>query len=67
MAPEGDENPTFDREPLTYTVTEAARLLGLSKNSAYAAVHSGELPVVRIGRRMLVPKIAIERLLGLTS
>ena len=44
MALEGDKDPTFDREPLTYTVTEAARLLGLSKNSAYAAVHSGELP-----------------------
>jgi excisionase family DNA binding protein len=49
---------------LTWTVTEAARLLGISRASAYEAAHRGELPVRVIGRRMLVPRVALLRLLG---
>lgn len=50
-------------EKLTHTVEEAGRLLGLSRNSAYAAAHTGELPTIRLGKRLLVPKAALERLL----
>ena len=46
------------------TVTEAARLLRLSRNSAYAAVARGELPSVRVGRRLLIPREALERFLS---
>jgi excisionase family DNA binding protein len=49
---------------LTWTVTEAARLLGISRASAYDAAHRGELPVRVIGRRLLVPRVALLRLLG---
>jgi excisionase family DNA binding protein len=49
---------------LTWTVTEAAHLLGISRASAYEAAHRGELPVRVIGRRMLVPRVALLRLLG---
>jgi excisionase family DNA binding protein len=49
---------------LTWTVTEAAKLLGISRASAYEAAHRGELPVRLIGRRMLVPRVALLRLLG---
>jgi excisionase family DNA binding protein len=48
---------------LTWTVTEAAQLLGISRASAYEAAHRGELPVRLIGRRMLVPRVALLRLL----
>ena len=48
---------------LTWTVTEAADLLGISRTSAYEAAHRGELPVKVIGRRMLVPRAALLRLL----
>ena len=48
---------------LTWTVPEAARLLGISKDSAYEAAHRGELPVRVIGRRLLVPRSALLRLL----
>jgi excisionase family DNA binding protein len=48
---------------LTWTVPEVARLLGISKDSAYEAAHRGELPVQVIGRRMLVPRAALLRLL----
>jgi excisionase family DNA binding protein len=48
---------------LTWTVTEAARLLGISPTTAYEAARRGELPVRVIGRRMLVPRVALLRLL----
>ena len=48
---------------LTWTITEVAQLLGISRATAYEAAHRGELPVHVIGRRMLVPRIALLRLL----
>ena len=48
---------------LTYTLTEAAQRLGISRWLAYEAAHRGELPVCRIGPRMLVPRAALLRLL----
>jgi excisionase family DNA binding protein len=53
--------PESDR--LTWTITEAAQLLGISRATAYEAAHRGELPVRLIGRRMLVPRVALLRLL----
>ena len=49
---------------LTLTVSEAAQLLGLSVNSAYTACHKGEIPCVRIGSRILIPREKLNRLLG---
>jgi excisionase family DNA binding protein len=49
----------------TFTVEEAGcEILGLSKCSAYAAAKSGSIPTVRIGRRLIVPRLALEKLLG---
>ena len=48
----------------TITVEQAGQALGISRNSAYAAAKAGELPVIKIGRRLLVPKVAFERLLA---
>jgi excisionase family DNA binding protein len=56
------ETPAAE-ERLTYTLNEAARRLGISRALAYEAAHRGELPVCRIGRRMLVPRAALLRLL----
>jgi excisionase family DNA binding protein len=47
----------------TLSVAEAGRLLGISRATAYKAAHCGMLPVLQIGRRMLVPKIALQKLL----
>lgn len=52
------------KERLTLTVEEAGRLLGLSRPSAYEAASRGDLPTIRIGRRLLVPKAALEKMLG---
>lgn len=41
-------------ERKTCTVTEAAELLDISRASAYAAARRGDIPVIRIGNRLLV-------------
>jgi excisionase family DNA binding protein len=46
-----------------YTVPEAARLLGISDRLYYAAAGRGEVPAVRIGRRLVVPGAQLRRLL----
>ena len=50
-------------ERATYTVDEAAKLLGIGRNLCYEKVKTGEIPVIRIGRRLLVPRRALEKLL----
>jgi excisionase family DNA binding protein len=53
-------------ERLTLTVEEAAVMLGVSRAGAYEAVQRGEIPSIRIGRRILVPKAALQKLLETT-
>jgi excisionase family DNA binding protein len=48
---------------LTYTVTETAQLLGISRSSAYECVRRGEIPSLTLGRRVVVPRRALEALL----
>ncbi len=52
-------------ERLTVTVEEAAKLLGIARMTAYSAVREGEIPSLRIGRRVLVPRAALDRLLAI--
>jgi excisionase family DNA binding protein len=56
--------PQNTDERLVYTVSEAGELLGISRAFAYELVARGELPVVRLGRRCLVPKVALLALVG---
>ncbi len=51
-------------DKLTYTVPEAAELLGIGRAAAYEAARSGQLPTIRIGKRVLVPVAALERFLA---
>lgn len=39
-----------------YTVTEVARLLSLSRGSAYASVRDGTIPAIKLGNRWVIPK-----------
>ena len=50
-------------ERQTLTVEEAAEILGIGRNSAYEAIRRGEIPALRLGRRLVVPRRALERLL----
>jgi excisionase family DNA binding protein len=51
-------------EPLTLTVEEAGRLLGVSRGLAFRAAADGSLPTIRLGRRLLVPRCQLERMLA---
>lgn len=50
-------------EKLTLTVDETAKILGIGRQLAYERVKTGEIPVIKIGRRLLVPRRALEKLL----
>jgi len=54
------ENSTKD----TITVEETAKRLGIGRNSAYEATKRGDIPSIRIGRRILVPTKALDNLLA---
>ena len=64
MKPEDTTTLAAAAERLTMTVEEAAELLGISRNSAYEAVRRGEIPSVRLGRRILIPTEQLRRLLA---
>ena len=51
------------QERLTMTVEEAAAALGISRAFAYEAVTRNEILHVRIGRRILIPRLALEHML----
>ena len=54
-------------EAQVYTVPEAAALLRIGVRTYYSAASRGELPVVRVGRRLVVPGAALLRLLQTAS
>lgn len=51
----------------TYSVAEAARMLGVAERTLRRAIASGTAPVpaLRIGRTLRIPKVPLDRLLGL--
>jgi excisionase family DNA binding protein len=52
-----------DFAPRTYKVEEAAQLLGIGRNQCYEALKRGDVPSIRIGKRLLVPQAALDRML----
>jgi excisionase family DNA binding protein len=46
------------------TVQEAGAILQISRGAAYQAAKTKQLPTIRIGRRLLVPVAALERMLS---
>jgi excisionase family DNA binding protein len=54
--------PQWERS--VYTVEEAGTKLGIGRNSAYEAVKRGDIPHIRIGKRILIPKTPFDRMLG---
>ena len=49
---------------LTFTVTEVAELLGISRTTAYECVRRGEIPSLTLGRRLVVSRVALDALLN---
>lgn len=48
---------------LCVTVPEAAKMLGISRNYAYELVKIGVLPSIKLGKRILIPKLALMKML----
>jgi excisionase family DNA binding protein len=47
----------------TLTIEETGEVLGLSRAGIYAAANAGHIPLIRIGRRMIVLRFALEKML----
>lgn len=47
----------------TLTVEEAAAILGIGRTLAFELARTGRLPTIRLGRRILVPRAALDRML----
>jgi excisionase family DNA binding protein len=60
------DNPSIQLADLpdVMTVVEAARLLRLGRNGVYEAIHRKEIPSIKIGRKILIPKAALVRMLA---
>ena len=56
--------PSVAVSRLTLSIAEAAELVGISRTTAYELAQSGELPTVRLGRRILVPVNQLADVLG---
>lgn len=48
---------------LCLTVPEVAKLLGISRNFGYELVKQRKLPVIKFGKRLLIPRVALEKML----
>ena len=57
MIPDPHKSPVL-------TIEEVAPLLGIGRSAAYEAARRGQLPTIRLGRRLLVPTMALLRQLG---
>jgi excisionase family DNA binding protein len=58
LVPEAANQPTMQ-------VDDVAKALGLSRAAAYNGVQTGEIPSIRVGRRIVVPTAAVRRMLQL--
>jgi excisionase family DNA binding protein len=53
----------MDRNLSTLTVEQAAGILGISRGLAYELAARGEIPCLRLGRRIVVPRAALAKML----
>ena len=57
---------TTNQERLTMTVPECAQLLGVGRNNCYERAKAGEIPSIRVGKRLLIPRAALQKWLDET-
>lgn len=60
----GMPRPSRGNEKLCYTIPEAAALPGFSRNFGYELTRRGDIPIIRFGKRMLLPKAKFEKMPG---
>ena len=54
-------------EKLALSVTAVARLLGISRNRMYDLIAENEIPHIRLGHRIIVPRAALDEWLATAS
>ena len=47
----------------TWTVPQAGNIIGCSRTLAYEMARQGRIPTIRLGRKLVVPKVALARML----
>jgi excisionase family DNA binding protein len=52
-----------ETERKVLTVPEAGAQLGLGRNASYDAAKRGDIPTIKLGKLLRVPKLAIEQML----
>ncbi len=52
---------------LCYTIPEAAELIGVSRNQGYELARRGELPIVKMGKLLFIPKARLHKMFGLNE
>lgn len=72
MVRDGHRPVTTTTAPAVYSLADAATLLGMSKNGLADIARRGEaiggvVPFLRLGRRVLVPRAPLDRLLGIEA
>ena len=50
-------------EKVVLTVGECANYLRISRSQAYLGIHRGEIPHITIGKKILIPKVALDKML----
>jgi excisionase family DNA binding protein len=60
-------DPGQPAERLAYSINEAARLTGLSRDLLYDEMRRGNLTYVKVGRRRLITRHHLQQFLGVAS
>jgi excisionase family DNA binding protein len=53
-----------NKSDLVYSIEEASKILGIGRNLTYDAARRGEIPTIRIGKSIKIPKKALDQLLA---
>jgi hypothetical protein len=64
-APTSPALPLAETQPTVPVWPTAGHALGLSRAATYAGIHTGAIPSIRIGKRIVVPTAALRRMLEL--
>ncbi|MDO8621542.1 MAG: helix-turn-helix domain-containing protein [Candidatus Levybacteria bacterium] len=62
--PSCEVRPRLEDLPDVLQVGEVAQILGLSRNAVYLAISRGEIPSIRVGKRVLIPKARLQEMLN---
>ena len=50
-------------ERVVYTIPEFCRMTGISRNLGYQLAQSGRIPTIRLGKRLVISKVAFQRMM----